>query len=186
MKDTTEWATIGQIVAPFGIRGEMKVMPLTDIPDRFVSLKKIYLATDHKPHEISSVRPYKSAMFVLKLADINDANFVETLRRCELQIPLSDLSILPPDSYYQHDILGLHVVTLTGQEVGVISDIMVTGGNDVYVLKAEDAKQVLIPAIKDVIKQIDLVRQVMYIDPMPGLLDDVAVVIAQSEEEEEA
>src|SRR5205085_4779866 len=87
-------------------------------------------------------------------------------------IPLSKMAQLPPDSYYQHDILGLQVFTLGGKAVGTIVDIIVTGSNDVYVIKSADGPQQLIPAIKDVVKQIDLIRRTMHIDPMPGLLDN--------------
>ncbi|GCF09377.1 ribosome maturation factor RimM [Dictyobacter arantiisoli] len=176
MKNTTEWATIGKIVAPFGIRGEVKVFSLSDVPDRFASLKAIYLAPDYKRYTIRAVRPHKGDMLLLKFAGVNDTNTAETLRGRDVCIPTEQLATLPPDSYYQHDILGLQVLLLNNQEVGVITDIWTTAGNDVYVLKSPTGKQVLIPAIKDVIKQIDLIRRVMYIDPMKGLLDDDAVI----------
>src|SRR6202035_637442 len=90
----------------------------------------------------------------------------------DLYIPLSQLAKLPPDSYYQHDILGLHVFTLDDKPLGTIVDIIVTGSNDVYSIKTSAGTQQLIPAIKDVIKQIDLIRHTMHIDPIPGLLDN--------------
>lgn len=179
-QNVTEWATIGVIVAPFGVHGELKVRPLTDIPDRFAELDDVHVGPEHTRYPIKSVRPYKGEMVVLKLDGIDDANTAETLRNLDLQIPESKLAALPPDSYYQHDILGLHVITMDGQNVGHITDIIVTGSNDVYSSKAPDGKQVLIPAIKDVIKQIDLIRRTMYIDPLPGLLDE-----DQEQEEEE-
>jgi 16S rRNA processing protein RimM len=169
---TTEWATIGKIVAPFGIRGELKVFSLSDVPNRFALLKGVYLGPDYIYHTIQGVRPYKGEMVLLKFSDINDAATAETLRSQDLFIPLDQLAQLPPDSYYQHDILGLQVATLSGRVVGVIVDIIVTGSNDVYVVETPEKKQFLIPAIKDVIKQIDLIRHMMYIDPLEGLLDD--------------
>ncbi|TMC19827.1 MAG: 16S rRNA processing protein RimM [Chloroflexi bacterium] len=171
-----EWATIGTIVAPFGIRGELKVLPLSDIPDRFVQLDAVYLAPAYACYKIEGVRPYKGEMLVLKLSTIDDANAAELLRNHDLCIPLDQIAQLPPDSYYQHDILGLRVCTLDGNEVGVIVDIMPTGGNDVYVIQKADRSEVLIPAIKQTIKQIDLIRRMMYIDPIRGLLDDEAIL----------
>src|SRR5262249_2617395 len=112
---------------------------------------------------------------------IDDANAAETLRNQDLTIPLSKLAKLPPDSYYQHDILGLHVSTLDGQVLGTIVDIIATGSNDVYSIKTPGGSQILIPAIKDVVKQIDLVRRTMHIDPLPGLLDNMS----QEKREEE-
>ncbi len=182
-QNETEWATIGKVVALFGVRGELKVRLLTDIPDRFAELDAVYAGSSHTRHLVQSVRPYKGEMIVLKLEGIDDANAADSLRDQDLYIPLSRLAKLPPDSYYQHDILGLHVFTLDRRDLGIIVDIIVTGSNDVYVVKAPDGSQVLIPAIKDVIKQIDLIRHTMHIDPLPGLLDNVDQGNREEEEE---
>ncbi len=180
----TEWATIGKVVALFGVHGELKVRSLTDIPNRFAELDAVYLGPHHIRYAIKGVRPYKGEMVVLKLAGIEDANTAETLRNLDIAIPLGQLAKLPPDSYYQHDILGLHVSALDGRDVGEIVDIIITGSNDVYVIKAADGRQVLIPAIKEVIKQVDLIRKMMYIEPIRGLLDDNEAVRIEEEESE--
>jgi 16S rRNA processing protein RimM len=180
-QNETEWATIGKVVALFGVRGELKVRLLTDIPNRFAELESVHVGPDHTLQRIQGIRPYKSEMIVLKLEGIDDANAAEALRNQDLSIPLSNLAKLPPDSYYQHDILGLQVITLDGRNLGTIVDIIVTGSNDVYSIKTPGGSQLLIPAIKDVIKQIDLIRHTMHIDPLPGLLDNVS----QKEREEE-
>lgn len=170
----TEWATIGKVIALFGVRGELKVRLLTDIPNRFAQLDAVYIGPEHVRFLIKSVRPYKGDMILLGLEGLNDANTAETVRNLDICIPLSQLAKLPPDSYYQHDIIGLSVYTLDDREVGRIIDIITTGSNDVYVIKTTVGQEVLVPAIKDVIKQIDLVRRTMHIDPMPGLLDNVS------------
>jgi len=175
----TEWATIGQVVTLFGVHGELKVRPLTDIPDRFTQLEAVYLGSDYRRLEIERVRPYKGEMVLLKLRGIDDANTAETLCRQNLLIPVSQLAQLPPDSYYQHDILGLTVLLPDGRELGRIVDILETGSNDVYVVRELDGKQVLIPAIREVVRQIDLIRHTVSIDPLPGLLEP-----ATHEEEE--
>ncbi|GCE28221.1 ribosome maturation factor RimM [Dictyobacter alpinus] len=185
MKNTTEWATIANIVAPFGIRGEVRVFSLSDVPDRFFKLKAVYLAPDHTRYEIEGVRPHKGDQLLIKFKSIDEPNAAEKLRGRAIMVPLDELAKLPPDSYYQHDILGLQVLRMDGQEVGTITDIWATGGNDVYVLKGPQGQQFLIPAIKEVIKQIDLIRRVMYIDPMRGLLDDDAVVDDPNQADEE-
>jgi 16S rRNA processing protein RimM len=171
-QDNTEWATIGKIVAPFGVHGELKVRLLTDIPNRFAELDTVHVGPEHTRYSIQSVRPYKGEMVVLRLKGINDANSAESMRNLDLQIPENQLAKLPPDSYYQHDILGLRAFTMDGRNLGHIIDIIVTGSNDVYTIKTPEGKQILIPAIKDVIKQIDLIRRTMYIDPLPGLLEE--------------
>jgi 16S rRNA processing protein RimM len=182
-QNETEWATIGKVVALFGVRGELKVRLLTDIPDRFAELEAIYAGPDHTPLPIQSIRPYKGGMIVLKLEGIDDANAAEFFRNQDLSIPLSELAKLPPDSYYQHDILGLQVLTLDGQDLGTIDDIIVTGSNDVYSIRTPGGSQILIPAIKDVIKQIDLKYHTMHIDPLPGLLDNMGREKREEEEE---
>lgn len=181
----TEWATIGRIVAPFGIRGDLKIFPLTDVPDRFTQLEAVYLTPDYTRYAIEGVRPYKGDLLLLKLRLVNDANTAETLRNRDICIPLEQLAILPPNSYYQHDILGLQVLTLDQHLVGSIVDIIQTGSNDVYVIKTAHGNQILIPAIKDIIKQIDLPRRVMYIDPIKGLLDDTEAIIDDPNKPEE-
>jgi 16S rRNA processing protein RimM len=184
MEKTTEWATIGRIVGPFGIRGELKVFSLTDIPNRFATLDTIYLGDARTPHQIKSVRPYKGELVVLKLTAIDDATTAEKVRNQELYIPVEALADLPQDSYYQHDIIGLQVLLLNGKEIGTIVDIMSAGGNDVYVIKDENSKQILVPAVKEFIKQVDLIRHVMYIDPIKGLLDDEDAVADDPDQEE--
>lgn len=182
MQQKTEWATIGKIVAPFGIQGELKVFPLSDIPNRFARLDAIHLGPEHILYTIKTVRPYKGEMLLLRLSGIQDATSAEKLRGLDVCIPLDKLAKLPPDSYYQHDILGLSVSLMSGKVIGVIVDIIVTGSNDVYVVKGSDNRQFLIPAIKEVIKQVDLIRQMMYIDPIKGLLDeDDAVVVSDDD-----
>lgn len=176
-----EWATIGQVVALFGVRGEVKIRLLTDIPDRFQQLEVIYLGSEHQRYEIERVRPYKGEMIVLKLAGVDDANAAEALCRQSLMIPLDQLASLPAGSYYQHDILGLNVLTLDDRALGQISDIIETGSNDVYVVKGTGGTQVLIPAIKEIVKQIDLARHTMYIDPLPGLLEPPTRADAEDE-----
>ena len=122
---------------------------------------------------------------MLKLAGIEDANTAETVRNHVLAIPISQLAKLPPDSYYQHDIVGLQVVTLDGRSLGEVIDIIETGSNDVYVIKAATGgKDILIPAIKEIIKQVDLIRKMMYIEPIKGLLDDDETTTEDEEEDE--
>jgi len=167
----TEWAAIGQVVALFGVRGELKVRSLSDIPDRFAQLEAVHLSSDYRRLEVERVRPYKGEMVILKLRGIDDAQAAEALCRQNLLIPLGQLAQLPPNSYYQHDILGLAVHLPDGRELGRVVDIWETGSNDVYVVRTLDGRQALIPAIREVVRQVDLIRHTMSIDPLPGLLE---------------
>jgi len=170
-----EWASIGKVVAPFGVQGELKVRLLSDIPNRFQELDEIYAGSAHRLYAIQSVRSYKGEMILLKLKGLDDANAAEALRNEDLSIPLHSLAELPTGTYYQHDIFGLRVFTLDEIYLGDVVDIISTGSNDVYAVQSPGSPgspEVLIPAIKDIIKQIDLQKRVMYIDPIPGLLDN--------------
>lgn len=178
-----EWATIGQVVALFGVRGELKVRLFTDIPDRFARLEAVYLDADSRRLEIERVRPYKGESIVLKLRGIDDAQTAEALCGQRLLIPASQLSQLPAGRYYQHDILGLAVLLPDGCELGRIVDILQTGSNDVYVVKKPDGKQALIPAIREVVRQVDLIHHTMSIDPLPGLLEPAT---REDEDEDDA
>ena len=120
MQQTTEWATIGVIVAPFGLQGELKVFSLSDIPDRFTSLDIVYVGLQHTRFSVKKVRSHKGSLVLLTLAGIDNANAAETLRNNDLFIPVDDLAELPTDSYYQHDILGLHVLTLEDRDLGIV------------------------------------------------------------------
>lgn len=178
-----EWAAVGVVVAPFGIRGELKVRLLTDIPDRFAQLKEVYFDTDYQPHRIVQARQFKGEMILLRMQGVEDMNAAELLRNVSLLIPLSELAELPAGSYYRHDIIGLQVLTLKDRILGKIVDIIETGSNDVYVVR-HDGKEHLIPAIKDVVKQVDLKRGMVYIDPIKGLLDDEEEEFQSREEED--
>ncbi|MBV9708359.1 MAG: 16S rRNA processing protein RimM [Chloroflexi bacterium] len=182
MENTTEWVTIGKIVAPLGLHGELKVLSLTDIPNRFAKVGKVYLGPQRLPYAVTDTRPYKGDMVILKLVGIDNVDTAELLRNCDLAIPLDKLAQLPPDSYYQHDIIGLQVRTVSGREVGKVIDIIVTGSNDVYVISTADGREVLVPAIKEVIKQIDLIGHMMYIELMDDMLGEDTVLVQQDEQ----
>ncbi len=168
-----EWVTIGQIVALFGLRGDLKVVPQTDIPDRFSQLRAIYLGPEHRRYRVLKASPYKADMILLRLAGIANPNAAQALIGLTVTVPLAQIAPLPPDQYYIHDLIGLRVESTSGQALGVIADVLATGGNDVYVVReAATRREVLVPAIKEVVKQVDITAGRLVIDPLPGLFDD--------------
>lgn len=168
-----EWVTIGQIVAVFGIHGELKVMPQSDIPDRFAQLRTVHLGPDHQRYRLTKSRPYRSDMLVISLAGIQTANDAEALIGQLLMIPLDELPELPPDQYYIHDLVGLRAETPGGQAIGTVVDVLATGGNDVYIIReAGSGRDVLVPAVKEIVKRVDIAAGVLIIAPIPGLFDD--------------
>ena len=162
-----EFLIVGRILAPWGRRGEVKVEVMTDYPDRFESGQALYL--DGRPLRIEESRPHKQHLLV-KLATIDTIDDAEKLRAHYLTIPSSDLRPLPDDEYYAFQIVGLDVSTTEGSYLGKVTDVMATGGNDVYVVRA-GSREVLIPAIDDVIKSVDLDAGEMVIEAIDGLLE---------------
>lgn len=162
-----EFLIVGRILAPWGIKGEVKVEVLTDFPDRFTPRKVVYL--DTCPVEIESCRYHKRHL-ILKLVSIDSIEVAEKLRGQDLTIPSSELHLLPEGQYYTFQLIGLEVMTTEGQMLGNIMDIMTTPGNDVYIVKGKRG-EILIPAIEDVVKSIDLKKGKMVIEAIEGLLD---------------
>lgn len=173
--DSTEPAhlMVGQVAAAWGIRGEVKVAILTDFPERFDS-RDAETRLDHVllGDELIETRIERSRLHghvaVVKFADIDDRNAAEALRGKPLYIPVADAAALPPDTWYWYQLIGLDVVTTTGDPVGRLTEILETGGNDVYVVKL-DGRETLVPAIDQVIKSVDLNARRMVIDPLPGM-----------------
>ncbi len=167
------WVTIGRIVALFGLRGEVKALPQTDIPNRFSQLREVYLGPEHQRRRLIKASPYKENMVLLRLAGIDSASAAGPLIGQEIAIPLDQIPALPADHYYIHDLIGLRVESSAGQNLGVIADILTTGANDVYVVReAGSGRETLVPAVKEMVKRVDIAAGVIVIDPIPGLFDD--------------
>ena len=156
---------IGQIVNTFGIKGLVKVKPFTDDITRFDNLKNVYIK--EKQYEIESVKYHKD-MVLLKFKDIDKIEDAENLRNCYLEINREDGN-LKEGAYYIVDLLGWEVITDTGKSLGKLDDIYNTGSNDIYVVKDELGKQILLPAIKDVIKEIDIENRIITVHLLKGL-----------------
>mgnify|MGYP005761716511 FL=1 len=163
---------IGQIVNTFGIKGEVKVKPFTDDIKRFDKLKKINIEQKNskKEYEIENIKYHKD-MVILKLKGIDQIEQAELLRNSYLKIDRNEEEPLEENTYYIVDLLGLSVYTEEGILLGILDDIYNTGSNDIYVVKDSLGKQTLLPAIQDVIKEIDIENQKIIVHVMKGLLD---------------
>ena len=167
---------IGKIVNAHGIKGEVRVVPSTDDPERFELLDTIdlFFKEGGEPHQyvLENSWPHKS-LVVLKLAKINDRNAAEKLIGAVIKIPPEKALPLEEDEYYQRDLLDMTVITDTGEELGTLVQILVTGANDVYVVRPKDAADykhdILIPAIKECILDISLAENQMTVHLMKGL-----------------
>lgn len=167
-----KYLEIGQIVNTFGIKGQVKIVPFTDDITRFDELKEIYVEKKNelKLFQIEQVN-YKKNMVILKLKGIETVEEAEKLRNCYLKIDRKDAKKLPKDTYFIVDLLGLDVYTDEGKLLGKVDDIYNAGSSDIYVVKDEREKQILLPAIKDVLKEVDLENQKIIVHLIKGLVD---------------
>lgn len=167
------YLAIGQIVGPHGIRGEVKVVPLTDFPERFQTGAKVFLGaqtgeTDAVPAEIAASRPHQDR-WLIRFAHIKDRTAAETLRDLYVLIPEADAMPLGEHENYAHDLIGLSVYTVDGRSVGQITEILFTAANDVYVVR-NASSEVLIPATREVVLSVDLAEGVMKVALPAGLI----------------
>ena len=162
---------VGQIVNTFGIKGEVKVTPFTDDVNRFDDLKKVYVKTrkDDKLYKVENVRYHKN-MVLLKLEGIENPEQAEMLRNAFLEIDREDAIPLEEGTYFIADLIGLEVYTDEGKLLGKVEDIYNAGANDVYVVKDELGKQILLPGIDEVIKEVDLDNEKIIVHLIPGLI----------------
>lgn len=163
--------TIGTVANTQGHLGEVRCITYSDHPERLITRKSIYLNRENQVEEfhIESARIHKKFV-VFKFSEVVDMNQAEALKGAGLQIPRTDIPQLPAGEYYYFELIGLRVETVSGDYLGVIADIMRTGSNDIYVVRQDGRKDVLIPAIKQIVKEINLVNKVVTIELMEGLI----------------
>jgi 16S rRNA processing protein RimM len=164
---------IGMITGAHGLRGELKVELHTDFPERFVPNMQVYLGEDLDPALITTARPHQGQMLV-QFDEITDRDAAEELRGLWIFVPESEAIELEEDTYFIHDIVGLSVQTEDGNLLGTVEEVLATGANDVYVVKTPGVppREILLPAIADVVKEVDLAAGVMTVTLLPGLVDD--------------
>lgn len=162
--------TIGEVVNTQGHKGEVRVIPTTDFPERFKQTKEVNLLIKgtRKLYHIEQTYEHKK-FIIVKFSEIPDMNGAETLKGALLQIPQEQLMPLPEGSYYIFQITGLPVFDVAGNLLGEVKEVLQTGANDVYVVRGTDRKEILIPALKHVIKKIDLTAGKITVDLPEGL-----------------
>ena len=168
MPEDSRFIIVGRVGAPWGVKGEVKVEVMTDFPDRFSPREKVYI--DGYPVSIAGSKWHKGRV-ILKLTTVDSAEAAEKLRGRFLKIPDSKLRPLPEDQYYRFQLMGLEVWTTDGERLGQIVNILPTGSNDVYVVHGERG-ELLIPAIEDVVKAVELERGRVTIELVEGLLQE--------------
>ncbi len=161
---------VGAITNSHGLRGEVKVYPTTDDPSRFLDLKEVVADTGKQQAvlEVARVKFFKQMVF-MKFKGIDDINDVLQYKGAKLYVTREHAVSLEEGEYFIADLIGLRVETQEGEVLGVIQDVMRTGANDVYVVRPDSGKELLIPAIHDCIKEIDLAGGRMEVCLLPGL-----------------
>ena len=181
-----DWLEIGTITSAQGLKGELRVYPDSDFPERFEKPGERWLLhpkeTEPRSIELLSGRyiPHKN-LYIVKLAGVNDRNQAEELQGCKLMVPASDRPTLAADEYHILDLVGLEVFNqLNGEKVGIVKDL-IPAGNDLLVVSPEDSSlicekgkkrpEILIPFVKDIVPIVDLANKRIEINPPPGLLE---------------
>lgn len=164
---------IGIISSTHGVRGEVKVYPTTDDVKRFKRLKEVILDTGKEKVslEIESVRFFKQ-MVILKFKGIDTLNDVEQYRQKSLYVTRANAVRLSKDEYFIADLMGLQVFDEENNELGILTDVLSTGANDVYVIELRDGRELLLPAIKQCILNVDINENKMHVHVLDGLLEE--------------
>lgn len=157
---------VGRIRSAWGLRGDVSVEPLSDAPERFAPGGVLHLKG--KPTRVERARQSKRGL-LLKLDGVDDRNQAEALRGEWLTITPRQAAPLPEGVYYHYQIIGMRVQTEEGEPLGVIAEIIVTGGNDVYVIAKPGSRDLLIPALPDVVLDVDVANGLMVASLPEGL-----------------
>lgn len=169
-----ELLKVGVITSTHGVRGEVKVFPTTDDVKRFKRLKEVVLDTEKEKItlEIEGVKFFKQ-MAILKFKGLDNVDDVVKYRQKSLYVNRKDAVKLNKDEYFIADLIGVTVYDEAGEKIGTLQDVLTTGANDVYVVQREgaEAKELLLPAIKQCVLDIDIEERRMTVHVMEGLLD---------------
>ncbi|MPZ14769.1 MAG: 16S rRNA processing protein RimM [Chloroflexi bacterium] len=158
---------VARVTAPHGVRGEVRCDILTDFPERLPRRKDLLVGERRVPHVLERAR-FGGHGIIVKMAGVDSRQQAESLRGETLYIPEGDAAPLPEGSYYWHEIIGLKVRSTQREELGEVVEILQTGSNDVYVVRG-DTREILVPAIQDVIREIDVEAGIVTVELLEGL-----------------
>lgn len=165
-----EYFEIGQIVNTNGLKGTLKIKPFTDDIKEFETFKSIYIQKGKELIEFKIEKVgYIKNMVLLKLQGIDDIDEAEKYRNMYVKVNRTALPDLPDNTYYIVDLLDCEVITIEGEKLGKVEDVFNTGSNDIYAVRDDLGKQILIPVIKEVIKQVDIPNKKIIVKLMEGL-----------------
>ncbi len=166
------YLAVGLLRRPHGVRGEIMLEIQTDFPERLKPGETFYIGSERMPLAIATRRQHNKGL-LLSFEGINDRDEIGRYRNKSLYVNLADWPPLPEGEYYDYQLIGLDVVVEeTGEVLGRLMEIIETGANDVYLVKSESGREVLLPAIPDVVLNIDLAQCQMSVYLLPGLIEE--------------
>ncbi|MCD8046862.1 MAG: ribosome maturation factor RimM [Clostridiales bacterium] len=161
---------VGIITSPHGVSGEVKVFPITDDVKRFKKLKQVILDTGKEEIDLTVTQvKFSGQMVILKFREFTNINEVERFRKKSLYVTRENAVGLEKDEYFIADMIGMWVVSTDGEALGELADVMQTGANDVYVVKTAEGGELLLPAIRDCVRQVNMETGEITVYLMPGL-----------------
>ncbi|MDP4162648.1 MAG: ribosome maturation factor RimM [Bacillota bacterium] len=169
-----KWFNVGKIVNTHGLRGEVRVISKTDFPQeryKVGNVLSLFMPKETDPIQLK-VKTYRSHknFDLLTFEGYENIGQVEKFRDGILKVPESQLGQLKENEYYFHEIIGCTVTTTSGEELGKVTEILIPGANDVWVIKGKGGKEILIPYIEEVVLKVDVKEKQITIEPMEGLL----------------
>jgi 16S rRNA processing protein RimM len=162
------YLTVGFIRRPHGVHGEMVMDLHTDFPERMKSGRKLLVGEDHQAMTLASVRPHQQSLLI-KFNGIDTPEEAGQLRNRWVYVKSSDAPRLPEGKIYQHELFGFQVVDENDQLLGELVEILETGANDVYVVRDQSGREILLPAIPSVVLDVDPARRLMRVHLLEGL-----------------
>lgn len=148
---------VGEVTRPHGVRGAVRVLPVTDFPERLLRLKEVALVHGGRVRTVAVEAAEASGRFVvMKLAGVDTPDGAASLRGATIEVPAAEAVPLPPGQFYVFQIVGLRARTPAGDALGEVVDVLRTGSNDVYVVRAPGGAETLYPAVEGVVESIDL------------------------------
>ena len=163
---------VGVITTTHGVHGEVKVFPTTDDPQRFKKLKQVISdnGKEQRKLEITSVKFFKN-LVILKFKGLDNINDVEKYKKADLLVTRKNAVPLKEGEYFIADLIGLKATSDEGEELGILTDVIQTGANDVYVFSKEGMQDLLVPKIPDCIKDVNIEEGTILVHLLPGLRD---------------
>jgi 16S rRNA processing protein RimM len=168
MAGEAEFVAVGRITRAHGVKGEVAVLPLTQVQGRFEPGSRLLAGPEHRPLTVSAVRPHRSRLLVT-FEELPDRTAAETMAGAYLFVPAEDVPTPPEGEFWPHQLVGCSVVTDRGDRLGVIKEVVHGVANDIWVAVGDDGREVLIPALKDVVTSVDLKAGRVEVRAVPGL-----------------